>query len=200
MRPNNVSCACTHTTLQDLLLNKTLSKSVFIHTPCVQKVLFSSFRSASGAPCLSSGASRIHRCRKASRSAVHESTATPSSTTSHHMPSSPRINLSSPLVPARRATWPNGEWGYSTRCHMQGPERPEAVLPDRALYLPTLSNLLIVNKLLSLARARSTSPLLLPQPLTGRRTSQETGGSGGHYQQSSGRRGHVPLSPCLPRL
>ena len=24
-------------------------------------------------------------------------------------------------VPARRATWPNGEWGYSTRRHMHGP-------------------------------------------------------------------------------
>ena len=40
-------------------------------------------------------------------------------------------------VPAGRATWPNGEWGYSTRCHMLDPERPEAVLPYRALYLPT---------------------------------------------------------------
>jgi hypothetical protein len=28
---------------------------------------------------------------------------------------------------------PNGECGYSTRCPMLGPERPEAVLPDRAL-------------------------------------------------------------------
>ena len=33
---------------------------------------------------------------------------------------------------------------------MLGPERPEAVLPDRALYLPIFSHLLIVNKLLSL--------------------------------------------------
>ena len=32
---------------------------------------------------------------------------------------------------------------------MLGPERPEAVLPDRALYLTTVSQLLIVNKLLS---------------------------------------------------
>ena len=29
----------------------------------------------------------------------------------------------SPLVPARRATWPNGEWGYSTRRHMLQPVR-----------------------------------------------------------------------------
>jgi hypothetical protein len=54
--------------------------------------------------------------------------------------------LLSPLVPARRATWPDGEWGYSTRCHMLGPECPEAVLPDRALYLPTFSHFLVVNK------------------------------------------------------
>ena len=51
-------------------------------------------------------------------------------------------------MPAMRATppfsvWPNGEWGYSTRCQMLGPERPEAMLPDRALYLPTFSHLLI---------------------------------------------------------
>jgi hypothetical protein len=36
---------------------------------------------------------------------------------------------------------------------MLGPERPEAVSPDRALYLPTFSHLLIVNKLLSLEEA-----------------------------------------------
>jgi hypothetical protein len=53
-----------------------------------------------------------------------------------------------PLHPPRRATWPNGECGYSTRCHMLGPERQEAVLPGRALYLPTFSHFLIVNKAL----------------------------------------------------
>jgi hypothetical protein len=58
----------------------------------------------------------------------------------------------SPPVSARRATWLNGESRYSTRCRMLGPERPEAVLSEMALYLPTL---LIVNKLLSLARAWS---------------------------------------------
>ena len=42
-----------------------------------------------------------------------------------------------PLCPPRRVTWPNGEWGYSTRRHMQEPVRPEAVLPDRALSLPS---------------------------------------------------------------
>ena len=47
---------------------------------------------------------------------------------------------------ARRATWPNGEWGYSTRRHVLEPVRPEAVLPDRALCLPTFSHLLIVDK------------------------------------------------------
>jgi len=46
---------------------------------------------------------------------------------------------------------PNGEWGYSTRRHMLEPVRPEAVLPDRALCLPTLCHLLLVNKLLSLS-------------------------------------------------
>jgi hypothetical protein len=34
---------------------------------------------------------------------------------------------------------------------MLGRECPEAVMPDRALYLPTFSDLLIVNKLLSLS-------------------------------------------------
>jgi len=38
-------------------------------------------------------------------------------------------------VAERRATRPNREWGYSTRRHMLDPERPAAVLPDRALYL-----------------------------------------------------------------
>ena len=42
--------------------------------------------------------------------------------------------------PARRATWPNGEWGYSTRRHTLEPVRPEAVLPDRAMCLRTLSH------------------------------------------------------------
>ena len=44
---------------------------------------------------------------------------------------------------------------------MLGRECPEAVLPARALYLPTFSHLLIVNKLVSLShtllRARSIS-------------------------------------------
>jgi hypothetical protein len=48
--------------------------------------------------------------------------------------------------PARRASWPNGEWGYSTRRHMLEPLRPEAVFPDRALRLPTFRHFLIVNK------------------------------------------------------
>ena len=41
---------------------------------------------------------------------------------------------------------------------MLGPERPEAVLPDRVLYLPTFSHLLIVNKLLSLSLSLSLKP------------------------------------------
>ena len=47
------------------------------------------------------------------------------------------------------AARPNGEWGYGTRRHMLEPVRPEAVLPDRALRLPTCSHFLIVDKLLS---------------------------------------------------
>jgi len=38
---------------------------------------------------------------------------------------------------------------------MLGPERPEVVLPDRALCLPTFNHLLIVNKLLSLSLSLS---------------------------------------------
>ena len=37
-------------------------------------------------------------------------------------------------------------------------ERPEAKLPDRALYLPTFSHLLIVNKHLSFPPSLSDSP------------------------------------------
>ena len=50
-------------------------------------------------------------------------------------------------VAERRATRPNGEWGYSTRRHMLGPEHPEAVSPERGVVLPDFhSHLLIVNK------------------------------------------------------
>ena len=41
-------------------------------------------------------------------------------------------------VAERRATRPNGEWGYSTRRHMLGPERPEAVSPGRGVVLTDL--------------------------------------------------------------
>jgi hypothetical protein len=44
------------------------------------------------------GASRIHRCRNATRSAVHESGATPSLTTARHLLSTPHISLCRPLV------------------------------------------------------------------------------------------------------
>jgi hypothetical protein len=63
-----------------------------------------------------------------------------------------------PLVPARRATWPKLRAGYSTCCHMPGPECAEAVLHDRAVFLPAFSHFLIVNKTsraLSLSRARA---------------------------------------------
>jgi hypothetical protein len=52
--------------------------------------------------------------------------------------------LSPLIVPQRRARWPSGEWGYSTRRHMLEPVRPEAVLPDRTLYLPTFSHITLV--------------------------------------------------------
>ena len=39
-------------------------------------------------------------------------------------------------VAERRATRPNGEWGYSTRRHMLGPVRPEAVSPARRATRP----------------------------------------------------------------
>jgi hypothetical protein len=69
-------------------------------------------------------------------------------------------------VAERRATRPNGEWGYSTRRQILGPERPEAVLPDKAFYLPTLSHLLIVNKPLSLSLSFSLAQLSSPEMLT----------------------------------
>ena len=55
--------------------------------------------------------------------------------------------MSEPPCARQGVTWPNGEWGYSPRGHMLGPERAEAVLRDTALYLPTFSHLLIVNKI-----------------------------------------------------
>jgi len=54
----------------------------------------------------------------------------------------PETVLALLCVAARRATRPNGEWGYGTRRHMLEPVRPEAVLPDRALCLPTSSHFL----------------------------------------------------------
>jgi hypothetical protein len=47
---------------------------------------------------------------------------------------------------------------------MLEPERPEAVLPDRALCLPTFSHFLIVNKLLSLALALALALSLFYAP------------------------------------
>jgi len=68
-------------------------------------------------------------------------------------------------VAERRATRPNGEWGYSTRRHVLGPERPEAVSPDRALCLPAISHVLIVKNF-SLSFFLSASlPLSLPPSL-----------------------------------
>jgi hypothetical protein len=47
--------------------------------------------------------------------------------------------------------------GYSTRRHMLGHERPEAVSPGRGVVLTDLQSLLIVNKLLSLSLSLSLS-------------------------------------------
>ena len=66
----------------------------------------------------------------------------------------------SPLVPAKACHMAKRRVRYGTRCHMLGPESPEAVLPDRALYLPTFSHLLDCQKkdfCLARARARALS-------------------------------------------
>jgi len=81
--------------------------------------------------------------------------------------------------PARRATWPNGVWGYSTRRHMLEPVRPEAVLPHRALCLPTFSHFLIVNKTSLPLSLGGRSPVSHPTsdvPLTPRRTGMDQKG------------------------
>ena len=69
--------------------------------------------------------------------------------------------------PCARRGVPDGqtENGYSTRRLTLEPVRPEAVLPDRVLYLlrdrvlyfPTLSHFLNVNKLFSLSLSLSLS-------------------------------------------
>ena len=56
----------------------------------------------------------------------------------------------------------SGGWGYSSRRHMLEPVRPEAVLPDRALCLPTFSHFSIVNKLLSLSLSLSPDFVFSP--------------------------------------
>ena len=64
-------------------------------------------------------------------------------------------------VAARRATRPNEEWGYSTRRHILGRERPEAVSTARGVVLTDLQSSMIVNKhfffSLSLSLPRSLS-------------------------------------------
>ncbi len=62
-------------------------------------------------------------------------------------------------VAERRATRPNGEWGYSTRCQMLDHERPEEVSPTRGVVLTDLqSSILIVNKLFSLSLSLQGEP------------------------------------------
>ena len=61
-------------------------------------------------------------------------------------------------VAERRATRPNGEWEYSTRRLCWATSAQGRCHPQEALYFPTFSHLLIVNKLLSLSLSLSLSP------------------------------------------
>jgi hypothetical protein len=79
------------------------------------------------------------------------------------LPGRPLWNAPNKALSLVAATRPNREWGYSTRRHVLEAERPEAVLPDRALCLPTFSHFLIVNKL-SPSRG-DLPPLSLPPSL-----------------------------------
>ena len=67
-------------------------------------------------------------------------------------------------VAERRATRPDGEWGSSTRHHMLGHERPEAVSPARGNVLTDLQSsiLLSINFSLSLSLSLSPPPPLWP--------------------------------------
>jgi len=49
-------------------------------------------------------------------------------------------------VAARRATRPNGEWGYSTHRHMLGHERQEAMSPGRGVVLTDLQSSIWLSK------------------------------------------------------
>jgi hypothetical protein len=61
---------------------------------------------------------------------------------------------------------PQGQTESGGCCQMPGRECPEAVLPDRALYLPTASHLFIVYQLsLSLSRTPFGVPSSLLQPM-----------------------------------
>ena len=67
--------------------------------------------------------------------------------------------------------------GYSTRRHMLEPVRPEAVLPDRALCLPSFSHFFIVNKTsLSLSLSLSDGSDTLPSGLPRQSPQEEEGG------------------------
>jgi len=63
------------------------------------------------------------------------------------------------MIPARPyATRTNGEWGYSTRRLCWATCAQGRCHPKEALYLPTFSHLLIVNKPLSLSPSLSLQP------------------------------------------
>ena len=83
------------------------------------------------------------------------------------------------MSPQRRATWQNGERGYSTRRHMLELVRPEAVLPDRALCLTTFSHFWLSINLLSHSLTLSLSLVSLSRslslfPLSLRHTTQHS--------------------------
>ena len=64
-------------------------------------------------------------------------------------------------VAARRATRPNGEWGYSTRRHMLGPERPddESTLPP--LFLAVFGSAPKKKKKSQISKKILKSPTIL---------------------------------------
>ena len=64
-------------------------------------------------------------------------------------------------VAERRATRPNGEWGYSARRLCWATSAQGRYHPQEALYLPTFSPPLIVNKLFSLSLSLTNFSLSL---------------------------------------
>ena len=63
-------------------------------------------------------------------------------------------------VAEKRATRPKGERGYSTRRHMLGPDRPEAVSPGRGVVLTDIHSFIDCQQT-SLSLSLSHSPILI---------------------------------------